>query len=396
MGYNSSALTSAPLSPPPSSSRIATFDLLRGLFLVIIVIDHINRFPSIFEPITGRGALWVSAAEGFFFISGALIMIIKGRQAARSGLRVAWRSIWARAGTLYLASVVLVALMTVVATILEHSGIKGSKGGFSTLERPFRTAFDTLTLGYQYGWADFLAYYCVFLFIAPLVLWLLLKRWWIPILAISSAIYAVNSFYPLGGWRFYAAWQLYFFSGMVFGHLYPSLQAWYRRPGRARRTIILAVSVTALITFSFSSLIYAARNYEYAVQKYVANEEVRQPFYKFAEAARTIREAPAYYILFEAERTGILRPVAFVLWFAALQMAAVRFRRILARTVGRVLVPLGERSLYVYILESFIIFAVAFLPFRSGLLINSILHAAVIALLWLAVRYRFLFKVIPN
>ncbi len=53
--------------------RILTLDILRGGFLVAIIVDHLNQGPSLWYLLTGGGAMWVSPAEGFFAISGILV-----------------------------------------------------------------------------------------------------------------------------------------------------------------------------------------------------------------------------------------------------------------------------------------------------------------------------------
>jgi hypothetical protein len=74
---------------PRSAGRIIALDYLRGFFIVVIIIDHLWRWPNIFQYMTGRGELWVSAAEGFVMISGMLVGYIHGykkRQLPLSGI----------------------------------------------------------------------------------------------------------------------------------------------------------------------------------------------------------------------------------------------------------------------------------------------------------------------
>ena len=58
--------------------RIPTLDLLRGAFMVAIIVDHLNWGPSLWHLLSGGGAMWVSPAEGFFAISGILVGYIYG------------------------------------------------------------------------------------------------------------------------------------------------------------------------------------------------------------------------------------------------------------------------------------------------------------------------------
>ncbi len=88
-----------------SSPRFVSIDLLRGFFLVVIIIDHLGRFPSGFELLTGRGELWITAAEGFFFISGMMVGVTRVAKIKARGFKAIWQSLWRRSAVLYAWSV---------------------------------------------------------------------------------------------------------------------------------------------------------------------------------------------------------------------------------------------------------------------------------------------------
>ncbi|HYH76755.1 MAG TPA: OpgC domain-containing protein [Arthrobacter sp.] len=68
------------------------------------------------------------------------------------------------------------------------------------------------------------------------------------------------------------------------------------------------------------------------------------------------------------------------------------------RALGWFLIPLGQATLYVFILHLVLIAAIANIPLlRQGdILINTAAYAVVLGLLWLMVKKRFLFGVIPT
>jgi len=158
------------------ATRLNTLDLLRGWFLVVIASDHLIRIPSMFDLITGRGLLWVSAAEGFFFISGMLVGITRGRQMQLDGLKAASRRLWARAGKLYVASVILTFAYLFLGYWLQSRGVTAIKGGLTHFGSVGELFYNVFNLNYTYGWADFLSFYAVFLGLAPLALWLLRRK----------------------------------------------------------------------------------------------------------------------------------------------------------------------------------------------------------------------------
>src|SRR4051794_39944348 len=91
-------------SKVPKSKRILAFDLMRGFFLLVIMIDHVELYPNLFDFFTGKGRLWASAAEGFFFLSGLLIGMVYRRRLAL-GMRYIFKKMWLRAAQLYVVGV---------------------------------------------------------------------------------------------------------------------------------------------------------------------------------------------------------------------------------------------------------------------------------------------------
>ena len=74
--------------------------------------------------------------------------------------------------------------------------------------------------------------------------------------------------------------------------------------------------------------------------------------------------------------------------------------RIAEPTVGRLLIPLGRNSFYVFIMQVFVCLGVASVPALGGdglgLAANTVVQVACLALLWLMVRRRLLFGLVPR
>ena len=72
--------------------------------------------------------------------------------------------------------------------------------------------------------------------------------------------------------------------------------------------------------------------------------------------------------------------------------------RPLNAATGRLLVPLGQASLYVFVVHAFFVLAVAIVPGLDpgSAWQGALVHTAEIALAWVLVRRRFLFSVIPR
>src|SRR5919205_3709379 len=99
--------------PEAKGRRDLRVDLLRGFCIFAMVVDHFGG-ESWLYALTGGNRFYVSAAEGFIFISGFVMGQAYRGKRDRSGLVVAMTDALRRARTLYLATITL----TVVFSIL--------------------------------------------------------------------------------------------------------------------------------------------------------------------------------------------------------------------------------------------------------------------------------------
>src|SRR3954462_14501653 len=143
------------------NNRIYALDIIRGFFLIVIMINHIELYPNFFDLFTGRGRLLVSAAEGFFFMSGLLIGMVYKRRIAL-GMRFIFKKMWKRAFVLYIASVFFTLLFTLLAVHFNHPSIKD---GLVDVGNWPRIIWRSFALLYGYGWADFLSRFAVLMFL---------------------------------------------------------------------------------------------------------------------------------------------------------------------------------------------------------------------------------------
>lgn len=368
------------LAPSAPTHRNLGFDLLRGYFLFVIIVDHVGSFPSVFQVLTGRGELWASAAEGFVFVSGFLVGRLRGRMVARGDLAGAARKLLQRAGTLVLWSVGLTLLFTGLARLTGYAPVMGRGADFGP---PAGVIWRALTLRYSYGLHDMLPLYAMCLAASPLVLWAMVRGWGWAVAAASVALWAValttaEPLLPSGSFST-ASWQLLFFAGVFFGLRSHELRSfWERIPNRIRIAMVAgAVACTAATM--------------------VASYERLAPIVELpAEPAAAAAAPPrAHPILFSKFRLGPGRIAIAALWMFTLYVLVKRFEPAVLKALGWLLVPLGQRSLYVYSVQSLLLFWVNGIP-THDLVLASISGAAAVAAIWWMVRARFLFDVIPN
>jgi len=104
--------------------------------------------------------------------------------------------------------------------------------------------------------------------------------------------------------------------------------------------------------------------------------------------------------MFDKDRLPIPRLLLGAVWFWGLFWLVRRFERRVIKRLGWILQPFGENSLYVYTIQAFVIFFAHILLVQFGVsrgfLIDSFITAIAIALVYLAVRTKFLMKIIPR
>lgn len=375
---------------PIKLERIATFDLLRGFFLVVIILNHLYYYPSGLDWLTGRGNLYVSSAEGFFLISGIMLGLVRGRKLIAQPLAAASKLIALRAFQLYLALLVLTIGFTLIAWLLVDN--PGLKSGYAPANTPLlELIWNTLTMQYTYGWVDFLRLYVIFMLATPLALWLLRRGWWYVVLIASGLVWSLFPDLNTFNHEFLympVSWQLVFFCGVVIGFHWPEItQIWQRITPRVRAGIGPLLLVTMIVTAAWS-----------AVLVFGSQEDIPQAD-QLAAIHREIEEPN-----FDKNRLPPGRLILGAIWFWALFWLVRRFEPWFVRRLGWLLTLLGQASLYVYIVHSFFVFGMHFLweaqvgdtRSLSKLPINLALSLAVVAAIWYMTRQRWLFRIIPR
>lgn len=357
--------------PGPQSGRRRdlALDLLRGYFLVVIMIDHLRFAANPFYLISGRQSLWVTAAEGFVLISGFLVGMLRGDQVRRDGLAAASRHVVRRALVLAAWCAGLTIALRAISTATGYwPDVPNADAPGSLVEY----AAGALVLRTTYGDHNLLAAYALFLLVAPLTLAAMLRRLTWLVLAASAALWAVAYALRLAWSNSVQAdlcWQLLFVAGMAAGfHRAQLAERWHRLAARTRTAIAWAAAAASTAI--------------------LAGSVIRLPI---GGVYRTRIEG----WIFDRDRLGPGRIACAVILVASLYGLARRFEAPLARTAGKLLVPLGQASLYVYIVHSLLTFVLV-----NRALANPWLAAAttiaMVSLVWIMVKHRVLFGVIPR
>ena len=350
-----------------SKQRIIALDFLRGFFLLVILIDHIELYPSGYDLFTGRGRLMVSAAEGFFFMSGLLLGLVYRKRLAK-GMRFIFKRMWLRGLELYILSVGLTLLFTAAAFYLTHDFIKD---GLYQSHNWREIITQTLQMRYSFGWADFLTRFAKLMLFAPIGFYLLSKRLWWLLIAISVVVWGFR------GESFTAAWQAIFFGGMILGFYWQRLVDWwhgltFKAKSYAKKT--LAWSATATFAFSWAGVFILS----------LLNQNLeRMP--QWAQTFTWKWNSLHNYVWVYTQKwtLGPLRIGLFLLWFWGLFFVVNRYQPQITRFSHGFVELAGRNSLFVYVAHAFIVFGFKLyvIPKTTGLVENILITSAALALL---------------
>lgn len=356
------------MSKGKPSSRILTLDLLRGYFLLVILIDHLAQFPGVFELITGKGWLWSSAAEGFFIISGIMVGLIRGKELQHQSFKLVRNKLWQRAGQLYLWAVGLTLAFTAIGLLFAgHADLK--PGLLAGAPIPVIVG-QAMTFQYVYGWADFLSHYAICMALAPIALYALHRGWWRQLIVGSLLLWWLR------GANFVMAWQLLFVGGMIGGYYLKSMESWVAGWSATTRRQLAGwwLTMTAT-TVALSVMVVHVR-----------------PWLIETGSAGSQRAELGWGLQYIDNLTGewfnklALAPGRIViagLWFGALYILFRRYEAGINRAFGWLLVLMGRNSLFVYITQSVVVFLVPlFLPSTANIVVNVVLNSLVILLVW--------------
>lgn len=220
----------------PQTNRIIALDFLRGLMLLVMMLDHLQYFPfnsllPVAYPYTFQTLGFVNAAEGFFFLSGLVFALVYTPRYLSGGQAAFDRLAWRRAFYIYAYHI---ATFAIIALLFAWSWFAANwPQNWESQEMikaaPLAMFLRALIFTHQTGLLDILPLYVIFVLIAPLIMRLLVAdKAWITVL-LCIALWVGGQFRPqlylesLGnfhlGWFEAAAWQLMFFGGFWIGYL---------------------------------------------------------------------------------------------------------------------------------------------------------------------------------
>jgi hypothetical protein len=387
--------------------RDSRVDLLRGMAIVFVVVNHVG-IASLFQLFTQEAIGFVSGAELFVLLSGLVLGMVY-RPRAEKGIGDVLDKTSKRAGKLYLTALAVVALVFVISriggpdtqalTTFTDQGTGGAgqaaagrsydlfSGMDALLEFPVPGAAIPAVLLLQFGPWQFnvMGLYVVMLLVSPLILWALSRGKTVWVLAATMALYLAGTVFrfrllpsqfedsfPL------LVWQVLFVLGMVAGYHRRVLVAWL---GNHRWVVGVCVALTVALAFLSWANPYLAN--ELDVRLAVLSDSSYRSLYEQLFARTYLEPGRLLNVL-------VLLVTAYALLTA--------YWKPIERAVGWLLIPLGQATLYVFIVHMVLIAVVSNIPQlqQDNIWLNTAAYALIVALLWVMVRTRFLFRIIPN
>lgn len=349
--------------------------------MIAITLNHLNYFPNGLTWLTMKGELFVSSAEGFFLISGIVLGIVRGAKLISRPFSEVAKLLLKRSLQLYVVYAVATIGFTLVGWwfFMDNPALKP---GIAAPETSVLTMiWNVLTFSYLYGWVDYLRLYFFFLLASPLVMWLLRRGWWWLVMAGSVALWFVapEHDWPQSVYTQPLTWQLLFFSGMTIGFYYKQIaHAWNSLMPAVRSGLTALIIGLTIMTIYANYLLAFGGKEDYAM--FLVVSPIRDSLMPF----------------FDKENLPLARIALFALWFAGSFLTVRLLEKYIVKLFGWLLLPFGTNSLYVYIVSGVIIFFVhLFIP-EGDARTNFLIITGIIAAVWLMVRYKVLFKVIPR
>ncbi len=379
------------------NDRDLRLDLLRGLIMVLVIATHLEYF-SLMSMFAWERIGLVSSAEGFVTLSGIVLGIVYRKKLHKTGFRQSTLLLWKRAFQLYRANLAIILSILVLRTLpfvnvheVTH-WINPWSGQayplFPAIESAW-TEIMTKTLLLQIGPHQFqiIGFYCIVIALAPIALYLLYHQHTLLLLVSSWTLYLINSacHVDLTSALFERAfplltWQVLFFNGMVIGYHHQTIFRLLSSQNNKLPVILATITVIVLL--------------------FLTHNNPNPIFWPWHSIPVLNSDYFSYLHIqwFDKTNLGIGRIINNIALFIVLFYVLTHHWTFWNRLIGWLLIPIGQASLYVFVVHIYLIIIISStpLPDYDRFIINTLIHLCSILLVWLMIKNRFLFSLIPR
>lgn len=372
---------------------------MRGIALVMMVVAH-TEVMSVFNIFSWERFGLTTGAEGFVILSGFMLgMLNRTRLQKVVLLTVSW-GLYLRAWKIYRVNIIIIVSFILLAwvpniTLFEVTHFTDRFSGESWSLYPvtpqIKETWFNIILYLQIGphQTQILGLYIFLLLFSPLFLGMLQKGkvWWL--LGLSLLVYSLWQRWPLrltpAEFEFafpLLAWQFIFVLGMACGWYKAELLSFARTP--AGKVVVVALVMVSLV------LGFVAQNHTNpfmppALLLHVIPPDTFNTFYHTWAAKNGL---------------GPVRVLNDIALMVTVYLVLTWWWGPLNKMFGWFLIPLGQHSLYTFILHVYVVLLVSqFITFdlwRHAWTENTLVHAAALGILWLMAKYNVAARWIPN
>lgn len=382
-----------------AGARDLRIDFMRGIALVMMVVAH-TEVMSVFNIFSWERFGLTTGAEGFVILSGFMLgMLNRARLQKVVLLTVSW-GLYLRAWKIYRVNIIIIVSFILLAYI-PHINVfevthftdrfSGQSWSLYPVTPQIKETWFNIILYLQIGphQTQILGLYIFLLLFSPLFLGMLQKGkvWWL--LGLSLLVYGLWQRWPLrltpSEFEFafpLLAWQFIFVLGMASGWYKAELLSFARTP--PGKGVVVALVMVSLV------LGFVAQNHT-------------NPFMPPALLMHVIPPDSfnTFYHTWAAKNgLGPVRVLNDIALMVTVYLVLTYCWTPLNRLLGWFLIPLGQHSLYTFILHVYVVLLVSqFITFdlwRHAWIENTLVHAAALGILWLMAKYDVGARWIPN
>jgi len=377
--------------------RDLRIDFIRGFVMLILITVHISM-PSFYNYLAWERFGVVTGAEGFVLLSGIILGYLSRLRMDHDGFGSTVDKQYSRAFLLYRTSLAVILSVAVInifvdasvaMTFTTYTGkvyhLYPSWDAFVQYHDKVIAKFFLLRYGpHQF---QILGLYVILLMFSPFILWLISKNKVGVLLALSWIIYFANNGFhvrPTGAQFEYAfpilTWQILFVHGLVMGYYRNEIWNFFHTKRGAWLFGFILVLFFAFLFFTYNNPLEQLAD-EVKLHS-IDPETFRMIYQKF----------------FLKNTLGIGRLVNdFVVLIVSYAMLSYMWKPI-NRVLGWFIVPIGQASLYVFILHVYACIVIANIAlFSTGdIWLGTLGHTLVFVFMWLMVHYKVGYNIIPR
>lgn len=373
-----------------SSKRIIVFDYIRGYLMLVILLNHLKLYPSFWQYFTGRGDMWISAAEGFFFVSGIMVGLIRGGEYKKTGnFKLIAKKILSRAFKIYLVFLGSTLAALLLMGIMNLIGINYAPATASVVK--IKNINDTLwsfmTLYNIYGWTDFLKFYVIFLLFSVPLLWLLKIRMWYLVVGLAITFWFIPRLATFSFDTSYLYWGTYFVLGLASGFHYENIKKLYYSMPKKFVVLIPAFSIGLLVLLVSAN--WFTNFYRPPKDSSFINIVKTFTLYNWRSTEFT-------QIYLHNNRSGILRLPVFLIYANGLFFVFKYLEGFIKDKLDWLFGEVGRNSLRIYVVGAIFTYIFRLWIRDTAFIYNTVISGLYILLILKTSQSKWIKKIVPN